>query len=111
MKNYHIKAYEYQVKSWKKCAKRNGISVSDWARQNLDNVVLGNLRPSFQKAQMVRGRDPEREEIAISFQFRVTDWQVSEWLQCADSEGLSIGEWCRQVLDYSVQISSLRKAV
>lgn len=100
LKNYHIKAYSNQTKTWKACGKLLNQSVSEWVREVLDSVVLGNIKPNFEKARMVRGRNPDREEIAESFQFRVTQWQIDEWTQCADSEGLSIGEWCRQCLDY-----------
>lgn len=114
MKNYHIKAYSYQIKKWKAYARILGMSTSQLVRETLDSVVMETLRPNFHKAEMVRGCDPDREEIAESFQFRVTTWESAEWTQCADSEGLSVGEWCRQSLDYMVESKSmvdLRKVI
>ncbi len=107
MRNYHIKAYTSQVKSWKRCARKLGYnSVSRWVRDTLNSVVMGSVRPKFGETEMKRGVKTRDDEIAESFQFRVTPWERDEWSQCADQEGLNIGEWCRQSLDHGVKIGS-----
>lgn len=100
MKNYHIKAYKSEIENWKESAENSNLNVSAWVRGVLDCIVLGQIKPSYSETQMVRGRDPDREEMAESFQFRATSWEKQEWVQCADREGLTIGEWIRQSLDY-----------
>lgn len=103
MKNYHIKAYSWQVSSWKNRAEQLGMSVSDWVRTTLNSVACDLISPNFIETKMNRGNDPERDEIAESFQFRVESSWVDVWNINADNQGLSIGEWCRQCLDYAVE--------
>lgn len=100
MKNYHIRAYRYQIESWDMCAKIIDIPVSVWVRENLNRVATKVISPNFHETEMKRGRKQSDEEISESFQFRITPWERSEWTQCADSEGLTTGEWCRQSLDH-----------
>ncbi len=112
MRNYHIKAYSNQIKTWKKCAKKCHLSVSQWVRDALSCVAMGSLYVPFGETEMVRGRKSEDDEIAESFQFRITDWERQEWAQCADQTGLAIGEWCRQSLDWMARsdcVIDLRK--
>lgn len=100
MKNYHLKALESQVDAWNYAAGRN---VSRWVRETLQAVVEGKIRPRFTEEQMVRGRDPNREEIAIDFQFRTEPEAVKYWKTEADHQGLGVQEWCRQALDHAAE--------
>ena len=109
MKNYHIKAFEFQIKSWKNLAKKSGIQVSQWCRNCLNSVADGSILVDYTEPKMVRGVKSESDDYAVSFQFRVSGWEIDEWKQCADRSGLSIGEWCRQCLDFCVMLSVLRK--
>lgn len=107
MRNYHIKAYSSQVKMWKKCAKKCGVSVSKWVRLSLNKVAMESVSPMYGETEMKRGVKSDNDEIAESFQFRVTEWERSEWAQCADQTGLTIGEWCRQSLDWVAEFGSV----
>lgn len=109
MKNYHIKVYETQLEQWASVAAKSDPSLSSWIRNALDSAAVGKVRPVFTEPRMVRGRSPDREQIAVSIQFRVTEWEVQEWTQSAQAEGLLIGEWCRQVLDHVAESAILRK--
>ncbi len=109
MKNYHIKAYEWQIATWEIAAIDAEVSTSQWVRGALDSVANETVHVPFGETEMLRGRLPDREEIARSFQFRVTEWELQEWKQSADAEGLLIGEWCRQALDYCAKSATIRK--
>lgn len=110
MKNYHIKAYWNQIHSWESSAIDFKMDVSNWVREILDSTADGNCKPSFTEPQMRRGAG-ERDEIAADFQFRVEPGQVEYWTSAAHSEGLGIGEWIRQSLDYAVSVIELQEAV
>ena len=103
MKNYHLKALQSDVEAWSYAAGRNGLTVSQWVRDTLQAVVEGKIRPDFTEEQMVRGRDPNREEIAIDFQFRTEPEAVKYWQTEAGHQGLGVQEWCRQALDYAAE--------
>ena len=77
-----------------------GQTVSDWVRESLAKVCRGDYNVWYHEREMLRGNLGDRDRIAVSLQFRIHDSELVEWIGQAQCQGLEIGEWIRQSLDY-----------
>jgi hypothetical protein len=101
MKNYHLKALEDQILNWQIAAENTGHEgVSSWIRIALELVCNGTIKPEYTDEQMIRGRIPDREEVASDIQFRILESSIKHWHLSAERQGLGVQEWCRQSLNW-----------